>query len=172
MKIIIGLFMALIASISYAQNASEWKITQVTNEADMPLGYVLHIYAVGTEAESVNKFNKTVAGFRLICSVAGPDENGPLIGVFWDHPQNDDAIIEPTWTVDGKVIPTSQWAHERSLFYKPASVATELIAAMKTGHKAAVTWTNSDGIKYNTIFNLNGFSTKLGIFNTDCSTSI
>lgn len=181
MKAIIGLVMTLVATVVQAQDPnnvptlipnSEWKITQVTTPDDTPVGYILHTYTIGTEAVNINHFNKSVAGLRLVCSVVGRTETGPIVAIYWDHPAPADAVLEPIWTIDGKVIPTAQWAHQSTLLYKPAIISTELIAAMKTGHKAAIAWTDSANVKHNALFNLTGFATKLDDFNTDCGSSI
>ncbi len=166
MKTFIGLVLALASTVAFAQSA-EWKLSEIKDKGNTPVGYIFHSYAVGTEVGNGKVGNKTVTGLRLICSVKGPA--APTIAVYWDAPMSQESSQVLMWVVDSKTVRSSvEWKQDGKILYSSFTDSPELISALKSGKNISTRWTDKYGVQRSAAYNLDGFNAHLNEFNSAC----
>jgi hypothetical protein len=166
MKTFIGLVLALASSLALAQSA-EWKLSEIRDKGNTPVGYIYHSYAVGTEHGNGKVNNKSATGLRLICSTKG--SAAPIIAIYWDTPLLSESTQSVMWMSDFVAIQAADnWKQEGKILYSSFSANPTLIAALKTRKTISASWADKYGVQRIAIYNLDGFNAHLNEFNSAC----
>lgn len=147
-KIFFGILFA-ISSASYAQIPESWKLTEIKNTQQEPVGYIYHTESIGKDTSG----KKYVTGLRFICS--SKSSNNAILAVFWQGGIQDE-IQSLEIKIDNKIIRSDQWNTEGPLLIKSFDSLQTLLKQMSAGKNLGFSW-EANGLKYQTLFTLRGY---------------
>lgn len=164
MKTFIAGILIAMASFSSMAQKSAWSLSTVSNSNKEPVGYIYHVYAIGTM--SWTRHNEQIAsGLRFVCSTKNKEKAPPVVALFWNKPLPISSMQEINIAVDNIEL-NGKWYHEASLLYTSTINQSTLISAMKVGKIIKFSWVDTDLSKYTVAFDLKDFN--LTSFNTAC----
>ncbi len=166
------LFISIISALAITAGAAEipsWKITEVTGNNKIAIGYIYHTSAIGTQVGA--KTEKFVTGLRFVCSTkAAAMPADPLITIYWNTMIGN----MPQYTeihLDKKLFegdPAIRWEQDGPLLYRSMYVSQPLIKSMKTSNSISFSWLGTDAVRRSTMFDLKTFNAHLGEFSALC----